>query len=379
MGRRPTFPRPPRPDPHAGPLIGTVGSMGGVGVLQVVATVVAVVAAFAARGCGRRAMAGDDADARSGSRSLVARRVGWSSAAIVACLVLIVAAVPLPLALWTASGDRSPIAGLVLAEGVVYDRLVWDEPRPVVVHVVTVDPSVPGVGVEVTQPVSEPGEGAALMAAATTSTFVAESGVVVGINGSFFHPFEEYPPSRYPRVDDEVTALGWIVVDGEVHGRRWEGATFSVLADDRVVVGEVAPDARYAISGKRILLLDGAIPDDLADGATGPGLVGRPYARTVLAADARSGRWFLVVVDGKQAGYSEGLTLAEVARFLAEDLGATDAIELDGGGSATMAALDPAGSVTVLSRPINTRIPGRERIVASHLGIRACGPAACER
>lgn len=151
-----------------------------------------------------------------------------------------------------------------------------------------------------------------------------------------------------------------------------------MLEDDRVVVGELHPDARHAISGKRILVADGAIPDQVPE-VPEPSLASRPYARTALAFDAESGHWLLVVIDGKQAGYSEGMTLAEVARFLTDELGATDAIELDGGGSATMAAQGPDGSVELLSRPANTRIPGRERIVASHVGIRACALTGCDR
>ena len=42
-----------------------------------------------------------------------------------------------------------------------------------------------------------------------------------------------------------------------------------------------------------------------------------------------------VVVDGRQSGYSEGVTLTELAAIM-QDLGATTAYNLDGGGSSTM-------------------------------------------
>ena len=42
-----------------------------------------------------------------------------------------------------------------------------------------------------------------------------------------------------------------------------------------------------------------------------------------------------VVVDGRSPGYSEGVTLPELAQIMA-DLGATTAYNLDGGGSSTM-------------------------------------------
>ena len=47
-----------------------------------------------------------------------------------------------------------------------------------------------------------------------------------------------------------------------------------------------------------------------------------------------------------------------------------DAIELDGGGSATLVTEGEDGQPEVLSSPIHQRIPGRERPVANHLGVR---------
>ena len=43
-----------------------------------------------------------------------------------------------------------------------------------------------------------------------------------------------------------------------------------------------------------------------------------------------------VVVDGRSAGYSEGVTMTELARRSCSDLGAATAYNLDGGGSSTM-------------------------------------------
>ena len=74
-------------------------------------------------------------------------------------------------------------------------------------------------------------------------------------------------------------------------------------------------------------------------------------------------------MDGKQPRYSDGMTLKETADLLLER-GAHDAIELDGGGSASLAVRDAGGSSILLSRPSHTRIPGRQRPVANHLGVR---------
>ena len=54
---------------------------------------------------------------------------------------------------------------------------------------------------------------------------------------------------------------------------------------------------------------------------------------------------FLVVADGRQPKYSTGLTLYELASILIE-LGATEAINLDGGSSSTFVVND-----TVINKP----------------------------
>jgi len=54
-----------------------------------------------------------------------------------------------------------------------------------------------------------------------------------------------------------------------------------------------------------------------------------------LAGIDASGRLLLVTVDGRGPGVSEGLTLTELAS-LARQLGAREAMNLDGGGSTAM-------------------------------------------
>ena len=51
---------------------------------------------------------------------------------------------------------------------------------------------------------------------------------------------------------------------------------------------------------------------------------------------------------------------------LFRDLGASDAMSFDGGGSSTLAVAEGKGA-TVLNRPIHTGVPGRERPVANAL------------
>lgn len=58
------------------------------------------------------------------------------------------------------------------------------------------------------------------------------------------------------------------------------------------------------------------------------------HPRTAVA-KLKDGKFLMVTVDGRQSGYSAGMNLNELAAFLLE-LGAQDALNLDGGGSTTM-------------------------------------------
>lgn len=94
----------------------------------------------------------------------------------------------------------------------------------------------------------------------------------------------------------------------------------------------------------------------------------RRHPRSAVGLDERRETLFLVVVDGRQPRYSQGAELGELAKLLV-DVGAHEAMNLDGGGSSTLVARDTVGGVEVLNRPIADRVPGRERPVANHLGV----------
>ena len=116
--------------------------------------------------------------------------------------------------------------------------------------------------------------------------------------------------------------------------------------------------ADISIGGHPILLRDGVRqPLDPHDGMT----VGR-HPRTILAW-TRSADLLLVAIDGRQPGYSDGATLSEATDLLI-GLGATNAINLDGGGSTTF-VLPCNGGACVANRPSD----GHERPVPVALAV----------
>jgi exopolysaccharide biosynthesis protein len=126
--------------------------------------------------------------------------------------------------------------------------------------------------------------------------------------------------------------------------------------------GNCPPETQQGVAGNERLVKDGKPYNQTVQETTRD----RPYARTAVGLDKTGQKLWIVIVDGKQFRYSEGLTIAELAQFMLQ-LGADSALNLDGGGSATLVAETPAGA-KVLNAPIHTRIPLRERPVAVHLG-----------
>ena len=131
-------------------------------------------------------------------------------------------------------------------------------------------------------------------------------------------------------------------------------------ADERALVIESAMSqpVETSVGGHPVLLRGGEV---LELNQRDPKVRDR-HPRT-LAGWTATGELFLLTVDGRQPGYSEGLTLVE-AQDLLLSLGAVGGINLDGGGSSTFVAPCAAGRC-VRNRPSD----GRERRVTSALAV----------
>ena len=77
---------------------------------------------------------------------------------------------------------------------------------------------------------------------------------------------------------------------------------------------------------------------------------GPRHPRTAIGADRTGATLWLVVVDGRQRGYSEGMDLQELAVVM-QDLGCWSATNMDGGGSSIMGLRDKTGKMQVMNRP----------------------------
>jgi len=92
--------------------------------------------------------------------------------------------------------------------------------------------------------------------------------------------------------------------------------------------------ALFIVGGGPQLVRDGRVAITFKEEKVAPKFVSDRHPRTAIAR-LKDGRILVATVDGRQPGVSAGMTLPELAELLLE-FGASDAINLDGGGSTTM-------------------------------------------
>ncbi len=241
-----------------------------------------------------------------------------------------------------------------------------------VIHILTVDLKQPGVRLLVT-----PGDLQAErpLQAMTTSSFLESYDLQVAVNGDGFQPwYSNNLFSYYPKTGDPITPIGLAASQGQLYAQNPFNHPVLYLGRNNTARFNSPPGQIYnAISGNPALVLQGQLavggkdnPRGQADDA--PAEQSQP--RTAVGLDKNNRRLIIVVVDGRQPGYSEGATLSELAAILIE-AGAYTAMNLDGGGSSTLVKAGRTGRAVQLNSPIDQQIPGRERPVGNHLGIYA--------
>lgn len=261
-----------------------------------------------------------------------------------------------------------------LFDGVRYWRETRSDPLRQVFHVIELDLENPGLELFVT-PVSATDEPE--YRAKTTSRFVAEAHALLAVNASYFVPFKpgaQGGDDFVPKAGEHTDAVGTVIAGG------YKVSSVSSGLDRRI-------NAILCVYPSAVSIRRGEVcGDDVVEAiAAGPLLLAQGAAQSFRRADRRyadkrhprtsfglsdNGKiGWIVVVDGRQSVTSEGATLGELTAFY-RSLGASDAINLDGGGSTTLAIADPDGQPVVLNSPIHTGVPGRERPVANHLGLR---------
>lgn len=253
-----------------------------------------------------------------------------------------------------------------LFPGIRYQRQPLDSPRPVMLHIVTIDLKTSGLGIQVTP--GNPTPDNREVTATTTTEFLSKFNLQLAVNANFFFPFRENTPwDYYPRSGDRVNAVGVAIANGQVYSpphADWPALCFSAQSTAQIRSnGTCPPETTHAVAGSTVLVARGQPVKFAPNTPNNDGL----YSRTAVGLDATGKKLWIVAIDDKQAFYSEGVTLQELTDLLLQ-LGVDSALNLDGGGSTTLAISDVSQKAIVLNSPVHTKLPLRERPVANHIG-----------
>lgn len=234
------------------------------------------------------------------------------------------------------------VEGIEIFKGVHYKKIVRSSPRTHTIYVASIDLNDPTVHLLVTPPAG---------LGKTTSDFMSHYGLQIAVNG------DEWTSWTNPK--------GLAVSEGVQYSASSFEPTVYISASNQVQIGGPAPAVLWnAISGSHTLMRNGQINRKLRT-CSKPDVYCKNLAPRTSIGLTRGNKLILTVVQGPGDSLRDALTLKELANLNLE-MGAFNAISLDGGGSSTLVA-DDFGIPTVLNSPSD----GKERVVSNHLGIRA--------
>ncbi len=216
----------------------------------------------------------------------------------------------------------------------------------------------------------------------TVPDWAEAHGATLAINASFFDLLSDakkaspsYTPGYYAGGPSDILGVSLgsrgLVSPPRIVEKHGDPALL-IYADGRARITYVEPDE---LAGVVCAVAGIGATDDrrisgslLVEGGKNTGATARVapkvrHPRTAAGVTADGRTLILLTIDGRQPGHSVGATLLELAEMLIE-LGAHDAVALDGGGSTSFYLKRPDGSI-VANKPSG----GKWRAVANHLGI----------
>ena len=273
--------------------------------------------------------------------------------------------------------------------GVTYSERVETQPRALRMHVAQIDLEAPGIRFKVSPPAGD-----REVMRQSTLDYLKQERAQVAINAHYFLPF--------PSADRTAWVIGLGVSEGRVFSAFESpeqsyalvayGPAINIDRDNHASI--VHHDARLAdnqhvreqvalwnvVTGSSQIVTGGraTVPtyrdDNHFDGELDPGGPNN-YSNSKAWADARTARTAIGLSGDRRTltlftvdvrGGSEGMSLSEVAAVLIRDFGVADALNLDGGGSTTM-AMEGADGVPSIINVSSDNQAGR--VVATSLAV----------
>lgn len=267
--------------------------------------------------------------------------------------------------------------------------------RTVNMHILDINLNAPGIGFKLT-----PEGGGLDTVRQSTLGFMQQEQAQFAVNAAFFLPF--------PSSQSDADLVGFFASQGSVisgfetpvqsYAIVTNAPAINISADNSAsVVHADASDASglsvlenvslgTAFSGSAQIVTNGAVtvpeyndathPDGLLT-IQQPGQTGSQYsnsdswynrynARTIIGLTQDNSHLVIFTVDN--AGGSNGLSVGQAANILVNDYQVYNALNMDGGGSTTMAMLDPlTGIAGIVNKPSDTTPGGR--LVGANLAV----------
>lgn len=277
-------------------------------------------------------------------------------------------------------GEATKVRSGRFRDGVTIGTYILEKPRRTAVYVARIDLTTPGLSFTGTE--RDPKWGEPIPGAdgadtrktigtrrETTADFMARrraegKNVEIAVNTCGFGPWEA------PFNHEYAGFCCWVCADGVEISHKvetFDHPYFIIYRNGKIEIRNGVDFAEkdniaFAMLGNGLLLKDGrigytGIPKDTCGDNVMP--------RTVLGLTADKRTLVLLVVDGRQPGYSDGARYPELVEILRRE-GVADAINVDGGGSSSLVVFDRKNN---RPRMLNHQPNGEQRKVGMNLGI----------
>jgi hypothetical protein len=256
-----------------------------------------------------------------------------------------------------------------LPAAIRYQSLRRTTPRLLRIHVLRIDLTSDAIAISVGIGKDPDGAGPVEALLTPPSELANGKGMCAAINTNAWTMFPDPSTGKNPGyiAGGRTDIKGWVVDDAgqrsNKEGGYWscwmaqDGRCRMGSLDDQSAHGAEVQKPKWAVSGFRGILKDGEV-------LVAPSEVLHPRTAVGLSADGKWMTW--IVVDGRQPGYSLGVSEEELARLLKEN-GCADGINLDGGGSSVLLLADRSRRLKPANQPSDH---GRPRPVPVILGVK---------
>lgn len=240
------------------------------------------------------------------------------------------------------------------SDGIEHSKISYinKQGEPMTIFILTVDLSVSGVSIEVATPFDQPGFARQTVRDMITyKNMKSNQHVIGGVNGDYWDVSTPNLPAGTP--------LGLVYKNGimikELPDKNYY--FLALLQKKTAIIGNytdyqwVKANIKEALGGRYWLVQNRLnISEKLNTNVEPRTSVGLLNAQKVV----------FVIVDGRRPGYSAGISMQNLADLFLT-IGATDAINMDGGGSTTYILKNNEGKYETINRPSDNA----ERFVAN--------------